>query len=131
MQLEYKPISIVTSLKRMSMNFPAIIPFDDMQWISIVQEDNHGFVSEIQVHNSEGTYLAKIRSKGIYPTEDGERAGIVVRTLPKRTICELEGNELFEIEHQSGGSINIRTGLFATKRYFIKSTKTLSPSIQV
>lgn len=131
MQLVYKPIPIVTSLKRMPMNFPAIIPFDDMPWISIVQEDNHGFGSDIQVLNSAGTCLAKIRGTRIFSTEDGKRAGIKLRPLINSTICELNGNELFEIACQSCGSFNIRTGLFAKKGYFIKSTKTSLPSIQV
>lgn len=129
MKLVYQTTPTVTFATNTFVNVPTILQFDDTPLISVVKEENLGFTSEIQIFHSDGTYLAKVRGTRAFPTEAGMMAGIVMRSLAKLTVCELDGQTLFEIAHQEGNAFKAQAELYTPTGYFVKSTATDLPSL--
>lgn len=129
MELIYQTTPTVTFSTNTFINVPTILQFDDTPLISIVKEENLGFTSEIPIFHADGTYLAKVRGTRVSPTEAGKKAGIVMRSLPNLTACELDGRTLFEIAHQQGDAFRAQAELYAPNGYFIKSTQADLPSL--
>ena len=129
MELIYQTTPTVTLSTNTFINVPTILQFDDTPLISIVKEENLGFTSEIPIFHADGTYLAKVRGTRVFPTEAGKKAGIVMRSLPNLTACELDGRTLFEIAHQQGDAFRAQAELYTPNGYFIKSTQADLPSL--
>jgi len=129
MELIYQTSPTVTFATNKFINVPTILQFDDTPLISVVKEESLGFTSEIPIFHSDGTYLAKVRGTRVFPTEAGKKAGIVMRSLPNLTACELDGRTLFEIAHQSGDAFKAQAELYTPTGYFIKSTDAALPSL--
>jgi hypothetical protein len=122
MELIYQTRPIVTLATNTFIDVPTILQFDDTPLISIVREENLGFTSEIPIFHEDGTYLAKVRGTRVFPTEAGKKAGLVMRSLPNLTACELNGRTVFEIAHQQGDAFRAQAELYTPKGFFVKST---------
>lgn len=129
MELIYQTSPLVTFATNTFINVPTILQFDDAPLISVVKDENIGFTSEIPIYHADGTYLAKVRGTRVYPTEAGQKAGIVMRSLPRLTVCELDGRTIFEIAHQAGDAFKAQAELHTPTGYFIKSTDAALPSL--
>ena len=129
MELIYQTTPTVTLSTNTFINVPTILQFDDTPLIAIVKEENLGYTSEIPIFHSDGTYLAKVRGTRVFPTEAGKKVGIVMRSLPNLTVCELDGRTLFEIAHQKGDAFRAQAELYTPNGYFIKSTQADLPSL--
>lgn len=139
MKLTHEPIPVLISCIDIRAGFPsifpfagfpAILPFDDMPWISIVRMEKLTSKSEIRILHSDGTYLVKVRGTRAFSTVAGRRIGIDVRIQASRTVCNLNGITLFEINHYPG-SFKARAKLYPAKGYFVKSTEGKLPSLLV
>ena len=108
---------------------PIILQYDDTPLISIVNEESLGFTTEIPIYHSDGTYLAKVNGTRVYPTEDGKKAGIVMRNPKDMTICEMDGKTLFEIYHEQGDAFRTNAELYTPAGYFVKSTDAPMPQV--
>ena len=129
MELIYQTSPTVTFSTNTFIDVPVVLQFDDTPLISVVREQSLGFTSEIPIFHSDGTYLAKVRGTRVYPTDAGKKAGIVMRSLPNFTACELDGRTLFEIAHQEGDAFKAQAELFTPTGYFIKSTDAALPRL--
>ena len=129
MELIYQTSPTVTFSTNKFINVPTILQLDDTPLITVVKEQNLGFTSEIPIFHADGTYLAKVRGTRIFPTEEGKKAGIVMRSLPNLTACELDGRTLFEIAHQTGDAFKVQAELYTPTGYFIKSTDADLPTL--
>ena len=129
MELIYQTAPTVTFSTNTFVNVSTILQFDDTPLISIVKEQNLGFTSEIPLFHADGTYLAKVRGTRVFPTEAGKKAGIVMRSLPNLTVCELDSRTLFEITHQNGDAFRAQAELYTPTGYFIKSTHANLPNV--
>ena len=129
MELIYQTTPTVTLATNTFINVPTILQFDETPLISIIKEENLGFTSEIPIFHADGTYLAKVRGTRVFPTEAGKKAGIVLRSLPNLTACELDGRTLFEISHQQGDAFRAQAELYTPTGYFIKSTQADLPTL--
>ena len=129
MGLIYQTSPTVTFSTNKFINVPTILKLDDTPLITVVKEQNLGFTSEIPIFHADGTYLAKVRGTRIFPTEEGKKAGIVMRSLPNLTACELDGRTLFEIAHQTGDAFKVQAELYTPTGYFIKSTDADLPTL--
>jgi hypothetical protein len=129
MELIYQTSPAVTFATNKFINVPTILQLDDTPLITVVKEQGLGFTSEIPIFHADGTYLAKVRGTRVFPTEEGKKAGIVMRSLPGLTACELDGKTLFEIAHQSGDAFKVQAELYTPTGYFIKSTDADLPSL--
>lgn len=129
MELIYQTSPTVTFATNTFTNVPTILQFDDTPLISIVKEENLGFTSEIPIFHADGTYLAKVRGTRVFPTEAGKKAGIVMKSLPNVTACELDGRTLFEIAHQKGDAFRATAELYTPTGYFVRSTDSDLPRL--
>src|SRR5688500_15710350 len=127
-KLIYKTAPAVEFATNVFVGVPVVLQFDDTPLISVVHEVNLGFTTEIPIHHADGTYLAKVRGTRIYATEDGKKAGLVVRDLPQLTVCELGGRTAFEVHHQSGDAFRVHAELHAPNGFLVKA-ENAPPSI--
>lgn len=129
MELIYQTTPTVIFSTNTFINVSTILQFDDTPLISVVKEQDLGFTTEIPIYQSDGTYLAKVRGTRVFPTEAGKKAGILLRSLPELTVCELNGRTLFEIAHQKGDAFKAQAELYTPSGYFVKSTDKALPNI--
>ena len=128
-QLIFQTSPTVTLATNQFINVPVILQFDDTPLISIIREQTLGFTTEIPIFHSDGTYLAKIKGTRVYPTKDGEKASIEMRHPKGRTVCEMGGKTLFEIEHQAGDAFRTQAELYTPTGFFVKSTDSPTPQV--
>jgi hypothetical protein len=88
--------------------------------IQIVKTQEAGFSTEIPIFHSDGTYLAKVVGSRIFPTPEGEKAGVTLRHPDLMTVCELNGRTLFEIKRTSAASLKAAAELYTPPGYFVK-----------
>ncbi|MFA5877717.1 MAG: hypothetical protein WC880_05165 [Candidatus Paceibacterota bacterium] len=128
-KLIYQTSPHVTFATNKFINVPIILQYDDTPILSIVKEQNLGFTTEIPIYHADGTYLAKVNGTRVYPTADGKKAGIAMRSLQDMTVCEMDGKTLFEIYHQQGDAFRAHAELYTPTGYFIKSADTPTPEV--
>lgn len=102
------------------INVPTILQFDETPLIQVVKTECAGFSTEIPIYHSDGTYLAKVVGSQIYRTAEGKKAGIVLKHPDKMTVCELNGQTLFEIERATAASLKASAELYTPTGYFVK-----------
>jgi hypothetical protein len=102
------------------VNVPTILQFDDTPLIQVVKHQEVGFSTEIPIYHSDGTYLAKVVGSQIFKTKDGEKAGLVLKHPDLMTVCELDGQTLFEIKRTSSASLKAAAELYTPSGYFVK-----------
>lgn len=127
MNLSYQTSPSVTLATNVFKDVPIIFQFDDTPLISVVRDQALGFTTEIPIYHADGTYLAKVNGTRIFPTEDGKKAGIVVRNLPDTTVCEMAGKTVFEVVHQKGDAFRLQAELSTPSGFFVKTVD--SPAI--
>lgn len=125
----YQTWPAVTYATNTFINVPIILQFDDTPLISVVKQEDLTFTTEIPIIHSDGTYLARVRGTRVFPTEDGKKAGITVRSLPGLTVCELAGRTAFEIDHAPGDHFRVRAELYTPNGFFIKGLNTPLPEV--
>jgi hypothetical protein len=128
-KLIYQTSPRVTFATNQFTNVPVIFQFDDTPLISIVKEENLGFTTAIPIYHSDGTYLAKVNGTRIFPTEEGKKAGIVMRYPKGMTVCEMNDKTLFEIAHESGDAFRAQAELYTPTGFFVKYSETPTPTI--
>ena len=121
-RLIYQNSPVVTFASNIFINVPIIFQYENTPLISVVREQHLGYTTEIPIYNQDGVYLAKIKGTRVYPTKEGEKAGVSMRKLPTMTICEMNKKTLFEIQHQQGDSFKISAELYTPTGLFVKST---------
>ena len=119
-ELIYTTSPTVTLGSNTFVNVPTVLQFDDTPLISVVREQALGFTTEIPIFHADGTYLAKVRGTRVYPTDDGKKAGVVVKQLPNLWVCSVDGRTAFEIHQGSGDAFRTQAELFAPGGYFVK-----------
>ena len=128
-KLIYQTAPRVTLATNHFINVPIILQFDETPMISIIKEQSLGFTTEIPIYHSDGTYLAKVNGTRVYATEDGKKAGIVMRNPKDMTVCEMDGKTLFEIYHESGDAFRTHAELYTPSGCFIKSHDEPMPEV--
>ncbi|MGI9286334.1 MAG: hypothetical protein ACR2P1_13170 [Pseudomonadales bacterium] len=128
-KLIYNTAPIVTFATNRFINIPIILQYDETPLISIVEKEQLGFTTEIPIFHPDGTYLAKVNGTRVYPTKDGKKAGIEMRSLPDATVCKMGGKTLFEIYHERGNSFRTNAELYTPTGYFVKFVDSPTPEI--
>ncbi|MBW2062479.1 MAG: hypothetical protein JRI95_13100 [Deltaproteobacteria bacterium] len=100
-------------------------------FIEVIQEHGIGFTTQIPIYHSDGTYLAKVKSNRVYPTEAGKKVNIEIRDTPGKFICSLENKVMFELSHGVGESFKADAELYAPDGYFIKCSDAPKPELFV
>jgi hypothetical protein len=128
-KLIYQTVPQVTFATNIFIRVPIILQYDETPLISIVKEQQLGYTTEIPIYHADGTYLAKVNGTRVYPTAEGKKAGIVMRSLQDMTVCEMSGKTLFEIYHQKGDAFKAHAELFTPTGYFVKSLDNPIPEV--
>ena len=125
----YQTVPTVTFATNIFVNVPIILQFDDTPLISIIKVQSLGYTTEIPIYHSDGTYLAKVNGTRIYPTKDGEKAGIVMEHPAHMTVCKMGNKTLLEIFHEKGGAFRTHAELYTPNGFFVKSSDAPIPEI--
>lgn len=101
-KLVYQPSPRVKYDNQQFISVPFALQFSNTEHTSITNEETLDSSSKIQIYHPDGTYLAKLSGTRIFPTADGEKAGIKLSHPKNMTVCEVNGQVVFEIFHSSG-----------------------------
>jgi hypothetical protein len=99
---------------------PIILQFDDTPLIQVVTTEGAGFSTSIPIYHSDGTYLAKVVGSQIFKTPEGQKAGLKLLHPDLMTVCELNGQTLFELRRTSAASLKATAELYTPSGYFVK-----------
>lgn len=102
------------------VDVPIILQYDDTPIIQIAKTEDASFTTEISIFHNDGTYLAKAKGTQLYATEAGKKAGVTLRHPDLMTVCEINGNTLFEITRQGAAALKGIAELYTPDGSFIK-----------
>ena len=128
-KLIYQTSPVVTVATNQFVNVPVILQFDDTPLISVVRDQTLGYTTEIPIYHADGTYLAKANGTRVFPTKDGEKAGLKMRFPKDMTVCELDGRTVFEVYHQRGDAFRLHAELHTPSGFFVKTADHPLPSL--
>lgn len=111
------------------INVPTILKYEDTPLMEVIQEQGVGFMTQIPIYHSDGTYLAKVKGNRVFPTEAGKKAKIEIRDTPSKFICSLENKVMFELSHGVGEEFKVDAELYAPDGYFIKCSDSPKPEL--
>ena len=128
-ELIYHSTPAVTFGGNTFVNVPTILQFDDTPLVTVVREESLAFSTEIPIYHPDGTYLARVRGNRVWPTEQGRKAGIVVKQLPQLWVCTVDGRTAFEIHQQPGDAFRAQAELYAPGGYLVRVWDQSSPAL--
>ena len=102
------------------INVPIILQYEETPLIEVVKVLNAGFNIQIPIFHSDGTYLAKVKGAQLYLTDEGKKAGVVLRHPDKMTVCEIDGRTVFEIKREEAAALKTNAELYTPDAAFIK-----------
>lgn len=91
---------------------PTILMFEDSPLLEIERQPEAGFATRYSIYHSDGTYLAKVVGSQLYATDAGQKAGVTLRHPDKVTVCELNGQTLFEIRRLEAAALRTEAELY-------------------
>ena len=110
------------------INVPIILQYDETPLIEVVQVEYAGFTSQFKVYNRDGIYIAKVKGSQLYLTEEGSKSNLSLRHPANKTVCELDGQTLFEIQRKDAASIRTQAELFTPDGRFMKVNENKFPA---
>jgi len=120
-KLVYVPSNVVELATNTFIDVPVILQYDNTPIISTSKVEEAGYTVEFGIYHSDGTYLAKVVGPRLFATEDGKKAGVVMRHLPGVTACELAGKTLFEIRRTEAAALKTQAELYTPDGTFIRA----------
>lgn len=102
------------------IDVPVILQFEDTPLIEVVRTQDAGYTTQIPIYHEDGTYLAKVVGSQIYPTADGQKAGVTLSHPDKMTVCKLGNQTLFEIRREQAAAIKTAAELYTPTGFFVK-----------
>jgi len=120
--LIYQQHPVVEIATNKFIDVPNIIQYESTPLIEVVREITAGYTTRIPIYHRDGTYLAKVVGSQIFLTEDGKKAGVVLRHPPQMTVCELEGKTLFELTRTGPAALKTQAELYTPDGLFIRAS---------
>ena len=111
----------------MFVNVPIILQYEDTPLIEVVQAETVGRTTEFRIYYSDGTYLAKLKGARLFPTPQGEKAGLAVKQPQDMTVCEMNGKPIIELKRIGAAAIATQAELYTPYGAFVKSRNSESP----
>jgi hypothetical protein len=108
------------------INVPIILKYEDINLIEVIKETNLGYTTQIPIYHSDGTYLAKVTGMRIYPTKEGEKAGLTTEKYKGLWVCKMNNKTVFEVHQHTGEAFKTIGELFTPDGYFIKFSNDLT-----
>ena len=110
------------------IDVPIILQVDETPLIEVVKTQQGGYTTEIPIYHNDGTYLAKVKGSQLYSTPEGEKAGVKLRHPDLMTVCELNGNVIFELKRTEAAALKASAELYTPNGFFVKCADTM-PSL--
>lgn len=110
------------------INVPTILQYDDTPLIEVAQVRPAGFTSQFSIYNRDGVYIAKVKGSQVYLTEMGSNSNLKLRYPANMTVCELDGQTLFEIHRKDAASLRMEAELFTPDGRFMKVNEQKFPA---
>ena len=111
------------------INVPVILKYDDTPLISVTQTENSGFTTKFAIYNSDGVYIAKVKGSRLFLTEDGKKSNLSLRQPTNMTVCELDGQTLFEIHRDEAAALRTHAELYTPDGNFLKCLDNPRPEL--
>ena len=102
------------------VNVPIILQYDDTPLIEIVKTEQAGFTTRFRVYHEDGTFLAKVVGGRIFASDAGEKVGLALRHPKDKTVCELGGRTVFELNRTGPAAFSAQAELATPDGAFIK-----------
>ena len=99
---------------------PIVIRYKSLPMLEMVQEVSMMFTPRIPIFHSDGTKLAVAKGAQLHRTKEGESAGVEMRHLPDHTICELNGEPIFEMRRDGAAALKMNAGLHTNDGVFLE-----------
>jgi hypothetical protein len=119
----------ITMATNTFINVPVILQYEDTPLVEVVKIEKAGFTTQIQIYHPDGSYLAKVVGSRLFTTKDGEKAGLTLKYPKDMTVCELNGQVLFEIHRLGAAALRAKAELFTPDGAFVKCTNELMPRL--
>ncbi len=119
----------VTVATNTFIDVPTILQYEDTPLIEVVREEKAGFTIQIPIYHSDGTYLAKVVGSRLFTTENGEKAGLSLKYPKDKTVCELNGKTLFEIQREGAAALQAWAELYTPDGAFVKCAPDIMPML--
>jgi len=103
------------------VDVPIILEYDDTPLIEVIQEQEAGYTTQFQVFNKDGIYIAKVKGSQIYLTEDGSKSNLKLSHPQGMTVCELDGQTIFEVRRKDAAALKTQAELFTPDGRFLKA----------
>lgn len=102
------------------INVPIVLQYEDTPLLEVVKSQAAGYEIQIPIYYSDGTYLAKVSGSRLHLTDEGKKAGVTLRYPQNKTICEIGGKTIFEIERTEAAALKTYAELFTPDGAFVK-----------
>ncbi len=119
----------VTMATNTFVNVPVILQYEELPLVEVIKVEPAGFTTQIPIYHPDGTYLAKAVGSRLYTTKDGQKAGLTLKYPKNMTVCELNGQVLFEILRLGSAALRAKAELFTPDGAFVKCTDKLMPRL--
>jgi len=110
------------------IDVPIILQYDDKPLITVANHEKADFITQFEIYNKDGVYIAKVKGTQIYLTDEGKRVNIKMKHPNKMTICELDNQTLFEIHRKGPASLKLEAELYTPDGRFMKKDSNGIPS---
>lgn len=120
--------TVVLSTNRFR-DVPVVLQYEQTPLIEVVREVGVGFDVQAAIYHPDGTYLAKVKGSRLFLTEAGKKAGLTLRHPDKRTVCELDGQTLLEIQRHEAAALNTHAALYTPDGSLIKCSDNPRPDL--
>jgi hypothetical protein len=117
----------VTVATNTFINVPTILQYEDTPLLEVVQVEKAGFTTQIPIYHPDGTYLAKVVGSRLFVTENGKNAGLSLKFPQNKTVCELGGKTLFEIQREGAAALQAWAELYTPDGAFVKCAPDIMP----
>ena len=114
---KYPIIKIATNT---FINTPIILRYEELNLIEVVNDLVLGYATKIPIFHPDGTHLAVVVNSRIFPTKEGEKAGITIDKRKGIWVCKMDNKELFEIRQQEDNLFKTTAELYTNDGSFIK-----------
>lgn len=112
---------IVTFASNTFLRVPVILQVDGSPLIEVVQTENAGYTTKFHIYHPDGSDLAVVVGSRLFCLPAGKKAGLRLHYPAGKTICELEGQTLFEIRRLEAAALSTEAELYSPCGRFIKA----------
>lgn len=111
---------VITFATNHFVDVPVILQVNDQPLVEVVAGAEAGFTTRFSIFHSDGTDLARVVGSQIFATEAGKKAGLVLRHPDKKTVCEMGGKTVFEIERTEAAALKTQAEIYTPSGRFLR-----------